>query len=102
MVACCCRSRLFERFNHGQHLTHPFPYCLLGMKLLSEHEIDIRLMKAGRRIRIVGTRPTIMLSVNDVFKGWFESTDDAWKALEKKRIHLKVSNDLPRERMEIR
>ncbi|MBT3595009.1 MAG: hypothetical protein HN505_03475 [Verrucomicrobia bacterium] len=63
------------------------------MKLLSENEIDIRLMKAGRRIRIVGTRPTIMLSVNDVFKGWFENSDDAWKALEKNRIHLKVSTD---------
>ncbi|MDA7665538.1 hypothetical protein N8648_03225 [Verrucomicrobia bacterium] len=50
-------------------------------------------MKAGRRIRIVGTRPTIMLSVNDVFKGWFENTDDAWKALEKNRVTLKVSTD---------
>lgn len=52
------------------------------MKLFSEHEVDIRMMKAGRRIRIVGTRPTIMLSVNDVFRGWFADTDDAWKALE--------------------
>ena len=93
MVGFCCRSRLFERINHGQHLTHPFQYYLLDMKLLSEHEIDIRLMKAGRRIRIVGTRPTIMLSVNDVFKGWFENSDDAWKALEKNRIHLKVTTD---------
>lgn len=52
------------------------------MKLFSEHEVDIRMMKAGRRIRIVGTRPTIMLSVNDVFRGWYEDTDSAWKALE--------------------
>ena len=93
MVCFCCRCRLVERIHHGQHLTHPFQYYLLDMKLLSEHEIDIRLMKAGRRIRIVGTQPTIMLAVNDVFKGWFENTDDAWKALEKNRIHLKVSND---------
>mgnify|MGYP004025256395 FL=1 len=93
MVCFCCRCRLFERIHHRQHLTHPFQYYLLDMKLISEHEIDIRLMKAGRRIRIVGTQPTIMLSVNDVFKGWFENTDDAWKALEKNRIHLKVSND---------
>ena len=93
MVCFCCRCRLFERIHHGQHLTHPFQYYLLDMKLISEQEIDIRLMKAGRRIRIVGTQPTIMLSVNDVFKGWFENTDDAWKALEKNRIHLKVSND---------
>ncbi|MDC0325409.1 hypothetical protein OAM01_01465 [bacterium] len=55
------------------------------MKLFSEHEVDIRMMKAGRRIRIVGTRPTIMLSVNDVFRGWFPDTDDAWKALEKQQ-----------------
>jgi hypothetical protein len=62
------------------------------MKLFSEHEVDIRIMKAGRRIRIVGTRPTIMLSVNDVFKGWFEDTDGAWKALENNRLK---SSDRP-------
>jgi hypothetical protein len=59
------------------------------MKLFSEHEVDIRMMKGGRRIRIVGTRPTVMLSVNDVFKGWFEDTDGAWKALEKNRLNAK-------------
>ena len=40
------------------------------------------MMKAGRRIRIVGTRPTIMLSVNDIFRGWFPDTDGALKAVE--------------------
>ena len=52
------------------------------MKLFSEHEVDIRMMKAGRRIRIVGTRPTIMLTVNDIFRGWFPDTDGALKAVE--------------------
>ncbi len=66
------------------------------MKLFSEHEVDIRMMKAGRRIRIVGTRPTIMLSVNDVFKGWFEDTDGAWKALEKNRLLNKDSRNTNR------
>lgn len=58
----------------------------MAMKLFSEHEVDIRIMRGGRRIRIVGTRPTIMLSVDDVFKGWYEDTDRAWKALDQSSI----------------
>ena len=52
------------------------------MKSFSQHEIDLRWMSGGRRIRIVGTRPTIMLSVNDVFQGWFANPKGACDALD--------------------
>ena len=69
----------------GSHWTTFVPPPLIksgAMKPSSKHEVDIRMMRGGHRIRIVGTRPTIMLSINDVFKGWFEDTDRAWKALD--------------------
>ena len=53
------------------------------MKCRSEHEVDIQMMRGGRRIRIIGSRPTIMLSVNEVFRGWYEDTDHAWNALQR-------------------
>lgn len=52
------------------------------MKSFSQHEIDLRWMSGGRRIRIVGTSPTIMLSINDVFQGWFANPKGACDALD--------------------
>ena len=53
------------------------------MKPFSQQEIDLRWMSGGRRIRIVGTSPTIMLSVNDVFQGWFANPQGACDALDR-------------------
>jgi hypothetical protein len=50
------------------------------MKYMSEHEVNIQMMRGGKRVHIIGTAPTIMLSINDTFQGWFADTHGAWSA----------------------
>ena len=52
------------------------------MKYMNEHEVNIQMMRGGKRVHIIGTAPTIMLSINDVFQGWFANPKGACDALD--------------------